>query len=248
MSKNIIKSLSGDEFKFLIQERIKNFWGYGNLRGDVWFVGMEEGCDGSILKLIKRFKSTSDGEVFDIYDDMRDDVDHMKWFKDGASTQSTYRKLIYLLLYLQTQKEPTIEDIREYQIKYFGRKKGNHAILELMPLPCRSLKVKDWVYEASGVEGLSSRKEYLKKYQQLRVERLRKIVKKYKPRLVIFYSTMYLKSWISVADTSFKELLANNLYIAKSDSTTYVVVPHSTARGKTNDDWKEIAKSILNLS
>ena len=243
---NTIKSLFGDEFKLLIQERIKNFWGYGNLSGDVWFVGMEEGCDGSIPKLINRFKTTSKREVFDIYDDMRGDADHMKWFEEGAGTQSTYRKLIYLLLYLRTHKEPTIEDIREYQIKYFGRKKGDHAALELMPLPCRSLKAKDWVYEASGVEGLSSRREYLKRYRRERVERLHDMIQKYKPRLIIFYSTTYLKDWFYVAGVSFKELLPKNLYVAKNDSTIYAVVPHSTAPGKTNKEWKEIAETILN--
>lgn len=235
---------SSEAFQYLIKERIENFWGYGNLDGSVWFVGMEEGCDGSIQKLIERFKETSDGEVFDIYDDMRSSADHMKWFEEDAPTQSTYRKLIYLLIYLQTSKEPTLEDIREYQIKHFGRKKNDHAILELMPLPCRSLSPKDWVYGTSGIKGLSSRKEYLEVYKPKRIERLGELINKHKPKFVIFYSLTYLNDWREVAGVPLEEIIEKKLYIAKDDRTIYAVVPHSTAHGMFASDWKQIAEKL----
>lgn len=235
---------STEAFQHLIKERIQNFWGYGNLGGSVWFVGMEEGCDGSIQKLIERFKETSNGEVFDIYDDMRSSADHMKWFEEAAPTQSTYRKLIYLLLYLQNHKEPTIEDIREYQINHFGRKKNDHAVLELMPLPCRSISPKDWVYETAGVKGLSSRKEYLEVYKPKRIERLGELIKKHKPKFVIFYSLTYLNDWREVVGVPLEEVIEKKLYIAKDDRTIYAVVPHSTAHGMFASGWKQIAEKL----
>jgi hypothetical protein len=236
---------SEGNFRYLTNERIKNFWGYGDLESDVWFVGMEEGCDGSIPKLIKRFGATSSGEVFDICDDMQGDADHMAWFKDGAPTQATYRKLIYLLLYFQTHKEPSLDDIREYQIDHFGRKKNNHAVLELMPLPARSLHAKDWVYASSGIEGLSSRREYLKKYKPERTKRLRELTQKHKPKLVICYSMVYLEDWMQITDTPFHEVIPKKLNVAKDDHTVYAVVPHSVAHGMSNDDWKQIAGKIM---
>ena len=206
---------------------------------------MEEGCDGSIPKLIKRFEQTAQGEVFDICHDMGDDADHMAWFKEGAATQPTYRKLIYLLLYFQNKKEPTLEDIREYQINHFGRKKSDHAVLELMPLPARSLNVKDWVYASSGIEGLESRREYVKKYKPERVKRLRELIQKHKPKLVIFYSMGYLKDWKEAVEPLFANVIDGKLYIAKDDSTLYAIVPHSVAHKMSNTDWAQIANSIM---
>lgn len=231
----------------LIRGRIKNFWGYGNLDGDVWFVGMEEGCDGSIPNLIQRFESTSHGEVFDIVDDMQANEEHLRWFKEGAPTQSTYRKLIYLLLCFQTMKEPTLEDIREYQINHFGRKNNNHAVLELMPLPARSLKESDWLYGSSGIDTLSSRREYLKANKPERVKRLQELVQIHKPKFVICYSMGYLDDWKILSPTPLKEVIGKKLYIAKDDSTVYAVVPHSVARGMSNNDWKDIAEFILKM-
>lgn len=231
----------------LIRSRINNFWGYGNLSGDVWFVGMEEGYNEDNEVLAKRLRATAGGEVFDIYEDLRVDPGHVYWFEDGAPTQPTYRKLIYILLYLRSGKEPTLEEIREYQINKFGRKSGDHAVLELMPLPCKSIRKADWIYEAFGIEGLSSRKEYLATYKPMRVERLRALIQKHKPKLVIFYSRVYGVDWQLVAAAPFSEVIPGKLSIAKDDSTIYAIVPHSIAHGLSSSDWRDIAEEIKNL-
>lgn len=243
----ILPSSEG-RFRFLIQERIKNFWGYGNLDGDVWFIGMEEGGDGSLPKLMRRYEATSNGEVFDIYDDMRGDKDHMAWFEENASPQRTYRRLIYLLLYIKTKKAPTPDEILQYQIKHFGRKKNDHAVLELMPMACRTMHENDWVYRELDIDGFASKKEYLKKYVPERVERLRGLIIKHKPKLVIFYSTVYRKYWSLIPSVPFQEVLKSNLYVAKDDHTVYAVVPHSVAHGMSNDDWMQIAQYLIPLS
>jgi hypothetical protein len=178
----------GDDFKLLIRERIKNFWGYGNLNSDVWFVGMEEGYDESNEILFERFKATAHRAVFDIYEDLKVDPGHVYWFEENAPTQPTYRPLIYIHRYLQTATEPTLEEVREYQIRKFGRSISDHAVLELMPLPSKSIKESDWLYADSGIDGLSSRKEYLARYKPERVRELHALIMQYKPKLVLFYS------------------------------------------------------------
>lgn len=240
-----LQTLLGEEFKYLVQERIKNFWGYGNLNSDVWFVGMEEGYNQDNEVLLERLKATANAEVFDIYDDLRVDPGHVYWFEDGAPTQSTYRKLIYLLLYFQNKTEPTLEEIRDFQIKHFGRKKNNHAALELMPLPAKSIKEKDWLYSDVDVKGLVSRKEYLATYKPARVQRLREMIGKHRPKIVIFYSRVYLPDWQEAIPAPLKEVVSKKLHIAKDHDTLYAVVPHSTAFGISNADWKEIAETIL---
>ncbi len=52
--------------KELVLNRIENFWGYGNLEGKYWFVGMEEGHDLDMGALEKRFIKTANRSVVDI--------------------------------------------------------------------------------------------------------------------------------------------------------------------------------------
>ena len=231
----------------LIRSRINTFWGYGNLSGDIWLVGMEEGFNDTKEVLIERLAETAGRPILDIYEDLRSDPVHASWFKEGAPTQSTYRKFIYLLLYLRSGKEPTLEEIREYQIHNFGRKSSDHAILELMPLPCKSLNKSDWIYGSFGVDGLSSRKEYLAEYMPERVEKLRSLIHVHKPKVVIFFSLQYLQDWQSVVVVPLDELISNKLFIAKDDNTIYAVVPHPTARGLSNADWRNIAERTMPL-
>ena len=240
------KSPSGDDLKLLIQERIKNFWGYGNLESRVWFVGMEEGYNEKTESLEARFRSTAGKQVFDVFESLKGDEGHVVWFKKGARTQPTYRPLIFLLLYMRTGKTPSLEDIRQYQIEEFGRASSDMAALELMPLPSKSINERDWIYAPFGIEGLSSRKEYLKTYKPERVRALRELIKQHEPRLVVFYSLTYLNDWKQVVGIPMEEAIPGMLYAASDGRTLYAVVPHSVARGISRNHWKEMAEAIRN--
>lgn len=237
-------SVTKEQLKFLIRERIKNFWGYGNLHGDVWFVGMEEGYNDQNESLEERLKATAGAQVFDVYESLKVDPGHVFWFEDGAPTQATYRRIIYIYLYAKNGVEPTIEDIRQFQIQELGRSHANHALLELMPLPSKSIRPKDWIYTDFGIEGLSSRREYLNVYKPQRVQALHALIRKHKPKMVLFYSLLYLKDWESVVGSPLDEILPRKLYTKKNDDTLYVVVPHSVARSMTKDNWAEIAQAV----
>lgn len=239
------QSPSGDAFSLLVQDRIKTFWGYGNLKSDIWLVGMEEGYGESVDEtLIKRLRATANGSVFDIVEDMSFDPAHMKWFKIGAATQTTYRKFVFFLVYLRLGRAPNIEEIREYQIAKFGRRTSDHAILELMPLPSKSAKEATWLYGSFGIQGLSSRDEYLKIYMPRRVEALRELIHQHKPKLVIFYSLSYRKYWSLIMQKPLTQLISRKLSVAKDDSTIYAVVSHPGNRRYSNKDWLEVVEAI----
>lgn len=238
------QSPHGDDFGILIQERIKNFFGYGNLESDIWFVGMEEGFDGSMDLLYERFKTTSNKVVCDIVEDMQTSPDHLRWFEDNAPTQKTYRPLIYIHLYLKNGIEPTLEEIRQFQISLFGRKESDHTVLELMPLPSKSIKEADWLYGDFNIEGLGSRKEYLRSYKPERVQDLQKLINEHQPKLVLFYSRTYLSDWQQIASVPFVEVIPKKLHIAKNHGIYYAVVPHATSFGMSNEDWRAIAERI----
>lgn len=236
--------LNNEELDTLIQNRINNFWGYGNLKGKTWFIGMEEGTNQNIENLITRLRETSNGEVFDLVEDFRSDPRHVNWFKNNAPTQSTYRALIYINLYLNTRRDPTLEEIRQYQIDRFGRRSSDHALLELMPLPSKSIREQDWLYASSGAEGLRTRKDYLNRYKPDRVEKLRELIKVYKPKLVVFYSLTYLLDWQKITGVTLHEVIPKKLYIAIDLGTVYAVTPHSTSFGMSTDDWRNISEKL----
>ena len=237
---NIKETPPGEEFKVLIQERIKNFWGYGNLDSPYWFIGMEEGYGEEEKTLLQRFRETSHLQVCDIYDPT-----HQFWFEEGAPIQRTWRRLIEMILYSETGTHPDKEAIRRFQIERLGRKKSNHALLELMPLPSRSIAEKHWLYADSGVEGLSSRKDYLETYKPERIEALRVLIEKYKPKYVICYSLSYQEDWQKLTDASFIEVHPRRLYLARDGETTIAITPHSVMQGLSNDDWKMIIEEMF---
>jgi len=242
---NTKESPFGEEFKILIQERIKNFWGYGNLNSPYWFIGMEEGYNEDNEVLLDRFAATAHKQTCDIYDDLKVDPGHVYWFENGAPIQPTYRRLIEMMLYAENKTHPDKEEIRQFQIKKLGRKQSNHALLELMPLPSKSIAEKHWLYADSGIDGLSSRKDYLETYKSERIEALRNLIQEHKPKYVICYSLSYQEDWQQLTDAPFIEVNPRRLYIARDKETTIAITPHSVAQGLSNKDWQMICEELF---
>src|SRR5690606_25809913 len=110
--------------------------------------------------------------------------------------------------------------------------------------PSKSIKESDWLYANSGVEGLSTRKEYLAAYKPERVRQLHVLIQQHKPKLVLFYSRTYLPDWQQIAGVPFEEVIPKKLHVAKDHDTVYAVVPHATSFVMSKSDWKAIAETI----
>ena len=87
---------SGEEFKVLIRERIKHFWGYGNLNAPYWFIGMEEGYNAETEDLYKRFKASEGKQICDVAD-LKIDAGSYSLFAEFAPLNRTYRLLTQLM-------------------------------------------------------------------------------------------------------------------------------------------------------
>jgi len=230
----------------LLENRIKNFWGYGNLNSKIWFIGIEEGFDGNMDELERRFNRTKDKSVIDIQGDMKGVPDHIKWFSNRPSLQRTWSKLILILLSLESEKNIDNEKIRAYQKHKFGRLNSNHCSLEFMPLPCPSIKSGNWFYEQFNIDYLKSRKNYIEKIMPKRISLFKKLINDYNPKLVVFYSLSYLEKWKIITDQKF--LKKDDYYFYISNKTKFFIIPHPTAHGMTNFQWKGIATGIKNKS
>ncbi len=227
--------------KKLINDRIKNFIGHGNLKSDLWFIGMEEGYDGTMNGLLKRFSRTKGKKVIDPRPSER-------WFIESSNIQHTWGKLIRILLAMKHPKKIAMdkEQVRMFQIKRFGKRNGDHAMLDLMPLPCGS--VSKWIYANLGIPHLDSRKAYEREYRPKRIELFGKEIAKYQPKAVVLCSFSHRHSvWPDIAGGSFGKIPINDseIYHRKDGRTDYFVVPHPAARQPLgNEYWFKVGRLI----
>lgn len=243
---NQTESLRGDGFKVLVQERIKNFWGYGSLESPTWFVGMEEGFDSSTKppELVARFKATHGHTTVDMRNGMEEVADHIRWFQHGAPIQPTWKYPIALYLYLKNRAVPTKEDIGDYQATKLGDALLREtAAIELMPLPSNKANGATWMYGDIDLPCLQTRNAYLKAYKPARVQKLKELIAQYRPKIVIFYSLTYLPDWTEIIGVIPQEV-TKGMYVAYTAGTTYCVIPQGASFGMSYKRVYEFADTL----
>ena len=139
----------------ILEAFMRGFFGYGNLKSRVWFIGMEEGGGNRLKEVHDRLrawnrrgrKQIEDAAAFHIQIKM----DNLFLVKNGAgpTIQGTWRKLILVVLACRgneslANKQLLREGVREFQRTTFGRQNACIAALELFPLPSPSRKA--WNY------------------------------------------------------------------------------------------------------
>lgn len=244
---------SEGNFQNLIKERIKNFWGYGNLNSEVWFIGMEEvlESDATLAQLAECFRVANGKQTTDMRRGMEKVYGHSRWFNANASVQPTWKYPIALYLYLKSGLVPTKEEICDYQALKLGDSEVNETMtVELMPLPSNKAHEQTWLYGALGIPGLSTRSEYLLTYKPERVRKLRELFQTHQPKLAIFYSLTYLPDWTAVIGTEPEEI-TKGMYFAKINSTACCIIPQGVSFGMSYARLYEFAEKVrgrINLS
>jgi len=242
----------------IIQNRIEKFWGYGSLESPVWFIGMDERFDPleSQEMLEKQFRYAEASMINGMLNASRSKRNEWKHlanmgpFLADGDLQTTWKYPIALYLYLHSGIPLTINE-RGYVIKEYQRNiladtdKKETVTLELSPLPCQSTKEKDWLYKSSGLKGLSSRSEYERNYLPNRAEKLKKLIQKYKPGLIIFYSIKYLNFWEKVIG-EMPQIITKRTRFASNKDTAFCVIPNGGQSGLSYDELYEYADRIKN--
>ncbi len=232
--------------KKIINDRIDKFLWYWDIKTDIWFVWMEEWFWGTIEELEIRLKSTKSKNIIDVYHDMVNVPDHIKRFIPNAPIQRTLSKLILIYLTLKWKNIISNEDIRETQTNIFGRINSDTCNLELMPLPCRSVNEKDWIYKDFNIPWLWSRKEYIERFMPQRICLFQKLIHEKKPKIVIFYSFSYRDKRDLIIWKPTKKI--NNLFFYRNSHTNFFIIPHPAAHSLTKKDWYKIAEDIKYIS
>jgi hypothetical protein len=221
----------------LLTEYMAAFYGYGSYGAKVWLVGMEEGGGTSIDEITARLASWVAGGKKEL-DDVREFhqrtgvYELYKWFEPSPRIQSTWGKIIKVLLYSQGVAVSSAA-VRHFQGNNLGRSAGDWCILELLPLP--SPGKKDWFYNKwTGLSQLMSRRTYETAWKTRRATHIRQRIQEHGPRLVLFYGGGDGKVWEGVINEELRATSIPNLHLAKIDQTVcaFTKLPQAIA------DWE----------
>lgn len=233
----------------ILQNRINNFWGYGNLESPIWLVGMEEGfritpdtiADRKMLE--RQFLLPTVNGMFDAGRPISRDVcdlTNLSPFLPNAKTQATWKFPIALLIFLRERREPCKEEILDFQrFSLADGKKNEVSTIELMPLP--SPNTSSWLF--GDIAGFETRESYLFTYRKQRAQGLRDLVKKYSPKVIIFYSMNYFSDWVEVIG-KVPEKITDQMYFTRTEETSFCVIPQGTAFGMSYKRVYEYAEKI----
>jgi hypothetical protein len=168
--------------------------------------------------------------------------DLAKWFTARPPLQPTWRGLIRLILGAEGRAVDT-ETVRRYQGGELGRAGGNNCVLELLPLPSRS--VDSWLYgEHSALPSLRSRQQYVEHFAPKRVAHIRQRIQDHRPSAVVFYSRNYQPWWEQIVGAPFDPAEAPGLHIARTPRTLFVMTMHPTYRGVSADYFVKAGRAI----
>ena len=227
----------------LLNEFVEKFYGYGDYNGQFWFIGMEEGGGNSFLEIDNRLNAWTLRGKHELEDlaQYHAEIGLTDWFNNKPKLQSTWNKLIRILLSSKGQF-PTTEEVREYQKILLGKLSGDHCLVNLLPLPSPSTK--QWLYaQHCQLPYLRDRSTYSKWCLKSRIEHLRNRINQYNPKVVVFYSLGYYKYWLEIAGIHFLQGV-DNIHTGYNETTFFVVTKHPATKGVTNEYFYQIGKLI----
>jgi hypothetical protein len=227
----------------LLGEFVQNFYGYGNYRGQFWFIGMEEGGGNKFEEVAKRLDAWAlrgQRELEDIAE-YHTTIGISGLFRDKPRLQRTWSMLIRILLSREGHA-PTNEEILEYQRASLGRSAGDICLMELLPLPSPSTEC--WLYaKHSGLSYLADRETYKQTCLPSRIKGLQKRISKYAPETVIFYGLSYQESWQEIAGV---DLLpeSDGVYTGRNGATRFILTKHPAAWGVTKEYFQQVGRLV----
>jgi len=222
--------------------------GYGNPKGDFWFIGPEEG--GSAVSLYERMNVWNELGSDEHFHDLK--KFHLifkngteQFFVGKVKLQKTWNGLIEILFGIQG-KEYTLEAKKEYQSNQLGAEDGETLLAELFPFASKSLNDSEW-NEFFG----ESKKDYWDKYAIQRIQLITEQIEIYKPKLVVFYSVAFSNYWEQIINqVGGKKIVQNssdaNVTVFKSTNTTFAVVAHPVAFSMNGDIKRKIGQTLAN--
>ncbi len=166
-----------------------DFYGYGNLHGKFWAIGMEEGGDSNtLLPRVVGWESLGAGPTVDIQA-MHAHLGQSHWFGIFGPAQPTWQGVIKIVLAATRTEVGHGNTAQDYQHNKFARLDSDTAMLDLMPLPSPSSN--EWAYQ----DLYRTREQYMAALAPQRIARLKELIREHRPSVVIMLSKTYLNDY-----------------------------------------------------
>lgn len=229
-----------------MQKYISTKLGYGNPKGDFWFIGPEEGGDASsLIERVAIWNALGEDKAFQ---DLRGF--HLAYkngtesfFEGKIKLQKTWNGIIEVLFGIEGN-EASVSAKKAYQSMQLGSLNGNTLLAELFPFASQKLNDKDWL----SLFG-ETKNHYWNKYSNTRIALLTSQIEFYKPKVVVFYSTSFSNYWLTIISNCKAEKLDIqrpdlSLSLYKSDSTLFAIIPHPVSIQMNGDIKRRLGQKI----
>lgn len=214
--------------------KLLSFIGYGDVRANVWFIGMEEG-GGDEENLRRRLN-------FEKVEDCRDAMEKLgirDWHWGTQRIQRTWRGMCHIMLVLGGV-QPSREEIRKYQVEMLGRAAGDTLLTELMPIPKPRLNT--WTYSELFPQ-FGNAEEYYSEVKPGRIKMLRNLFETCKPEIVICYGKKFHPDFLEIFPLAGFERVNGLFSRAHANGSKIFLTDHFTARSM-NTGLDSIAQAI----
>lgn len=231
----------------LLEDFMNGFYGFGNYKAPYWFIGMEEGGRAELPHITKQLQvwdKSKRKELLDVIDFAHEmGFSHLtKWYGNRPALQKTWKNLIRILLLAEKQPADN-ENIREYQKESWGTKNGISCLMELLPLPSRNRNL--WLYsKISLLPYLSNRQIYENHIVGSRIAHFQTAIKKYKPRVVVFYGKGFDEYWKNIVGINSWRQSEDEINFTKMNGTLFVFSNHPQCRGIKDEYFCKIGNFI----
>lgn len=209
-------------------------FGYGSWKAPFWFIGPEQGQgshEGN--DLTPRYNAFRECNVDGLSDGLSDSkafhalIQEHRWHRENPALQSTWRRLMILLLAYQgcLTGDPSQDDkiLRDYQRDKLGMRDGKTCLIELSGIPARSFTVP----------------RDRETHRGERLEKLQKKITNCKPEFVVIYGKGQWKHW-----KRFPEFGSPSENIMKIGHTLIAFALHPQARGTTDESWIQLGEAL----
>jgi hypothetical protein len=216
--------------------------GYGDRNARAWFLGMEEACE-DVMELPFRIEG---GALEDLEVALERLGRYGHLLEPLPALQRTWAPLIRSwLVASSTDESPTVDAVRTYQRRNWGRTSGDTLLVELMPLPSPSLR--DWPYAGLGI---GTRAAYQQSWLEPRIELLARLWRESatRPRVAVAYGRSYWKHYrrvFGLLDDGGEPIIADDPTWAQGYTVRdggVVLVRHPVAFGSSNARWESLGR------
>jgi hypothetical protein len=222
---------------------VERFWGYGNLDGPYWFVGMEEGGGDKwheVSAHLDRWQRLGAPTIAP-FRPPADEISQHRWFGSRPRIQPYWGRLIRLLLAAEG-RPLSLQAVRTYQAQHLASPTGETCLLELLPLPSPSTG--RWIYaDHSRLPMLEDRASYLEMLLPQRIAQLRTMIEEHRPRYVVFVGLSYLDYWKKVVDTE-TSIRPDQPVRLGDRRTTVTAIRHPSSFGAKNEYFEAIGRTL----